>query len=94
MTIAVRTDRCGREAESCRSGDDFWLPASDGDGDSADTFRVAINSGTYLQDRNIRELKCTIETGPFPTFGKRACLRVKILPRALRKGMPMMPDAS
>ena len=30
------------------SEDGFWLPASDGDGDSADAFRAAINSSGQL----------------------------------------------
>ena len=35
------------------SVDGSLLPASDGDGDSADTFRAAINSGGQCKDRNI-----------------------------------------
>ena len=70
MTIAVRTDWCSREVESCRIGDDFWLPASDGDGDSADTFRAAINSGADMTGIS-RELKCTIRTGPLPLRERR-----------------------
>ena len=50
MTWSQENCLIDNRRQNCRKKDKdgFWLPASDGDGDSADTFRVAINSGIYL----------------------------------------------